>query len=186
MAEARPPQALMIRPQKISGFSSGGDRPNSAPHSMRSVPNHCELAGSDLKARPSPARHSDRFCLRKTLRLLRCTRPDKAARARQAADRNCAASTKNGAPPFVVACPKEPHLPSASTAVLQTLRNAAVGTHARSSGPALILLADVDTSFDFQFNDYLHPASLCAAPITAQLLAAHTPRSLGDLSNPPS
>ena len=47
---------------------------------------------------------------------------------------------------------------------LQTLRNAAVGTHARSSDPALILLADVDTSFDFQFNDYLHPASLCAAP----------------------
>jgi hypothetical protein len=28
----------------------------------------------------------------------------------------------------------------------------------------LILLADLDASFDFQFNDYLHPASLCAAP----------------------
>jgi hypothetical protein len=42
---------------------------------------------------------------------------------------------------------------------LQTLRNAAVWTHARSIDPALILLAGIDTSFDLDFNDYLHPAS---------------------------
>jgi hypothetical protein len=47
---------------------------------------------------------------------------------------------------------------------LQTLRHAAVGAHARSIDPALILLAGVDASFDFNFNDYLHIASLCAAP----------------------
>jgi hypothetical protein len=33
----------MIRCQKISGFSSGGERPNNAPHSMRSVLHHIEL-----------------------------------------------------------------------------------------------------------------------------------------------
>ena len=40
---------------------------------------------------------------------------------------------------------------------LQTLSNAAVGTGAGSSDPALILLADVGASFNFDFNDYLHP-----------------------------
>ena len=45
---------------------------------------------------------------------------------------------------------------------LQTLRNAAVGTRPGSTDPALILLAGVGASFNF--NDYLHPASLCAAP----------------------
>ena len=47
---------------------------------------------------------------------------------------------------------------------LQTLRNAAVGAHARSTDPALILLAGVGASFDFDFNDYLHIASLSALP----------------------
>ena len=47
---------------------------------------------------------------------------------------------------------------------LQTLPNTAVGTHARSIDPALMLLTGVDASFDFDFNDYLHSASLCAAP----------------------
>jgi tetratricopeptide (TPR) repeat protein len=47
---------------------------------------------------------------------------------------------------------------------LQTLRNAAVGTLAGSIDPALILLAGVGASLDFHFNNYLHPASLCAAP----------------------
>src|SRR5208337_601551 len=47
---------------------------------------------------------------------------------------------------------------------LQTLRNAAVGAHARSTDPALILLAGVGASFDFDFNDYLHIASLSAVP----------------------
>ena len=47
---------------------------------------------------------------------------------------------------------------------LQTLRNAAVGTDARSTDPALILIAGVGASFDFDFNDYLHIASLCAVP----------------------
>jgi hypothetical protein len=47
---------------------------------------------------------------------------------------------------------------------LQTLRNAAVGTRAGSSDPALILLASVNASFNFHFNDYLHPASLCSVP----------------------
>src|SRR5208337_2954305 len=45
---------------------------------------------------------------------------------------------------------------------LQTLPNAAVGAHARSTDPALILLAGVGASFDF--NDYLHIASLSAVP----------------------
>jgi hypothetical protein len=54
---------------------------------------------------------------------------------------------------------------------LQTLRHAAVGTHARSIDPTLILLAGVDASFDFDFNDYLHSASLCAASNPPQLLA---------------
>ena len=39
----------------------------------------------------------------------------------------------------------------------QTLRNAAVGTHTRSIDPALILLTGVGASFDFHFNNYLHP-----------------------------
>src|SRR5208282_2130105 len=47
---------------------------------------------------------------------------------------------------------------------LQTLCHAAVGTNARSIDPTLILLAGVDASFDFAFNDYLHIASLSAAP----------------------
>jgi len=47
---------------------------------------------------------------------------------------------------------------------LQTLPNAAVGAHARSTDPALILLAGVGASFDFDFNDYLHIASLSAVP----------------------
>src|SRR6266852_2479006 len=47
---------------------------------------------------------------------------------------------------------------------LQTLPNAAVRTHARSLDPALILLAGVDASFDFHFNDYLHPASMRGTP----------------------
>jgi hypothetical protein len=47
---------------------------------------------------------------------------------------------------------------------LQTLRNTAVGAHARSTDPALILLPGVGASFDFDFNDYLHIASLSAAP----------------------
>jgi hypothetical protein len=47
---------------------------------------------------------------------------------------------------------------------LQTLRNAAVGAHARSTDPALTLLADVDASFDFDLNDYLNIASISAAP----------------------
>src|SRR5208337_511763 len=47
---------------------------------------------------------------------------------------------------------------------LQTLPNAAVGAHAWSTDPALILLAGVGASFDFDFNDYLHIASLSAVP----------------------
>ena len=39
----------------------------------------------------------------------------------------------------------------------QALRNAAVGTHTRSIDPALMLLTGVGASFDFHFNNYLHP-----------------------------
>jgi hypothetical protein len=46
---------------------------------------------------------------------------------------------------------------------LQTLPNTAVGALARSTDTALMLLAGIDASFDFDFNDYLHSASLCAA-----------------------
>src|SRR5208283_597059 len=45
-----------------------------------------------------------------------------------------------------------------------SLCHAAVVTNARSIDPTLILLAGVDASFDFDFNDYLHIASLSAAP----------------------
>jgi hypothetical protein len=47
---------------------------------------------------------------------------------------------------------------------LQTLPNTAVGALARSTDTALMLLAGIDASFDFDFNDYLHSAPLCAAP----------------------
>jgi hypothetical protein len=47
---------------------------------------------------------------------------------------------------------------------LQTLPNTAIGAFARGTDPALMLLAGIDASFDFNFNDYLHSASLCAAP----------------------
>jgi len=38
------------------------------------------------------------------------------------------------------------------------------GHNARSLDPALILLAGVDASFDFHFNDYLHHASMRSTP----------------------
>ena len=47
---------------------------------------------------------------------------------------------------------------------LQTLPNPAVGALARSTDPALMLLTGIDAGFDFDFNDYLHSAFLCAAP----------------------
>jgi hypothetical protein len=47
---------------------------------------------------------------------------------------------------------------------LQTLPNTAIGALARSIDTALMLLAGIDASFDFNFNDYLHSASLCPAP----------------------
>jgi hypothetical protein len=46
----------------------------------------------------------------------------------------------------------------------QTLPNTAVGALARSTDPALMLLAGIDAGFDFDFNDYLHSAFFCAAP----------------------
>ena len=42
--------------------------------------------------------------------------------------------------------------------------NTAVGAFARSTDTALMLLAGIDASFDFDFNDYLHIASLSAVP----------------------
>jgi hypothetical protein len=54
---------------------------------------------------------------------------------------------------------------------LQTLRNAAVGTRAGSSDPALILLAGVGASFNFDFNDYLHPLPYAQFRILTQLPA---------------
>jgi hypothetical protein len=47
---------------------------------------------------------------------------------------------------------------------LQTLPNTAIGALARSTDTALMLLASIDASFDFDFNDYLHSACLCPAP----------------------
>ena len=47
---------------------------------------------------------------------------------------------------------------------LQTLPNTAIGALARSIDTALMLLAGIDASFDFNFNDYLHSAFLCPAP----------------------
>ena len=43
-------------------------------------------------------------------------------------------------------------------------RLTAIGAFARSTHTALMLLAGIDASFDFNFNDYLHSASLCPAP----------------------
>jgi hypothetical protein len=60
----------------------------------------------------------------------------------------------------------------------QTLRNAAARTHARRLDPALILLTGVDASFDFDFNDYLHSASLM--PSTSSLRNC-SERSIPDL-----
>ena len=60
----------------------------------------------------------------------------------------------------------------------QTLRNPAVRTRARRLDPALILLTGVDASFDFNFNDDLHSASLCAA---APHCATLSERSIPDL-----
>ena len=46
---------------------------------------------------------------------------------------------------------------------LQTLPAATVRTHARSTDPALILLAEVHPDRDSHFDDNLHAASLCPA-----------------------
>jgi hypothetical protein len=101
-------------------------------------------------------------------------------KARQTTDRYRAASTKKRRTAIRNTLPQRASLDPAPvvTVRLQTLPNTAVGTHARSIDPALILLTGVDASFNFDFNDYLHNASLCAAPPHCATLSE---RSIPDL-----
>jgi hypothetical protein len=81
-------------PRNSSGFPPVGiDRRTPRTPCAVSQTTASRLVGSALKAPPNSARHSERF-LRKTLRWWRCTRLDKAGKARQATDRHCAAPTK--------------------------------------------------------------------------------------------
>jgi hypothetical protein len=54
---------------------------------------------------------------------------------------------------------------------LQTLRPPTVGAPPGSGDPTLILFVYVLRSVDLDFNDYLHPASLCAGHALSSALS---------------
>ena len=114
---------------------------------------------------PAKCAHRSDGCLRKIARSSSCTPSGRAVQ------------TPADSSPLLHSCGKKtayPHLqllsqqrfgypPPVIAVRLQTPSTAAVGTHLRSSHPALIPFANVGSDVDLYFDDDLHAASFCPA-----------------------